>query len=275
MESGLEKEKESKFIGTIKLYRRYTTAKWDAAGVIQNRALEATAIANLVKRFQTAGLERMDPRNFMTATISPEELPRFLESIGMTNEQLKNASANEDYPLITPDIWGQFNGSRFVLQAGQHRFAAPAQIQQDVSDRWWPTRLYLSTISIDALFRLRETVSEVHKGLNDGEKLLRLAEYQRRLDDLPYLSPYGDPAMEAEYEEKEKLTKLFDLEMKGFGPGSSSRARRMWAMRSFREAILSALKIPGVRASFCLGGLNEIMPLQCLSVSHLFNSSDV
>jgi hypothetical protein len=129
----------------------------------------------------------------------------------------------------------------------------------------------LSTISIDALFRLRENLSEVHKGLNDGEKLLRLAEYQRRLDDLPYWRW----AMEAENEETKKLTKLFNLEMEGFGPGSSSRARRVWAMRVFREAILSALKIPGVRASFCLGGLNEIMPLQCLPVSHLFNSSDV
>jgi hypothetical protein len=272
MESRLEKEKASKFVGTIKLYRRYTTAKWDAAGVIQNRALEATAIANLVKRFQTAGLERIDPRNFMTATISPEELSRFLESIGMTNEQLKNASANEDYPLITPEIWGQFNGSRFVLQAGQHRFAALAQIRPDINDRWWPTRLYLSTISIDAIFRLRENLNEVHKGLNDGEKLLRLAEYQRGLDDLP---EWGRGRTRAQDEECAKLTGLFRLEMTGFGPGSYSRAKRVWAKESFREAILSALKIPGVRATFCLGGLREIMTLQCLSVSHLFNSYDL
>jgi hypothetical protein len=212
----------------------------------------------------------MDPRNFMTATISPEELPRFLESIGMTNEQLKNASAKEDYPLITPEIWGQFNGNRFVLQAGQHRFAALAQTRKHIYDRWWPTRLYLSTMSIDALFRLRENLNEVHKGLNHGERLLRFVEYQRRMDSVPFFA-----AQELEEsDEWLKLNELLKLEMKGFGPGSYSRAKQVWSNQSFRKAIVNALKIPGVRASFCLGSLREIMTLNCLSVGPLFKSYD-
>src|SRR4030095_10725400 len=107
----------------------------------ENRSIDGSAIKKLVAKFGS-GLDRMNQRHHMSITIKPENLNKLLSALGTTLTQLREQSDQQEYVLITDEVWDKYGGKRFVLQAGQHRFAALQQVMVNPVDRWWPARLY-------------------------------------------------------------------------------------------------------------------------------------
>jgi hypothetical protein len=261
----IEKELTAKYIGTFKMFRNQVTTKWEKNGLIPNRNVDQMAVKKLVARF-SSGLDRMNPRHHMTATIDPKDLPQFLAALEKTQEQLLQASAKQDYRLITEQIWNKFNGPRFILQAGQHRFAAIHLIFDDETMKWWPIKIYIGDLTLDALDRTRDNRNEVHTGLNDGERIMHIAKYQSKLDELK--KELNDRGSEVNTGEIEELTKSIRLKFEEFDAGSVPRAKQIWDRPALRRAIIRALDIPGVRAGFSLSAMGDILTLRTMGVSH-------
>jgi len=211
----------------------------------------------------------MNPRHHMSATIPTVDIDKFLRALGKSADALREASAKQDYILIDENTWNKFNGRRFVLQAGQHRYAALNIVFQDPAERWWVVRLYASDLSLDALTRLRENVNEVHTALNDGERLLHLGRYQSRLDEF-----MRDPIVSQSSEGQRNIVELdksIQLKFQEFDASSVPRARQLFNRLSFRRAILSALEIPGIRAGFSLGSMSDSLGYRAMAVQSLLD----
>jgi hypothetical protein len=262
----IEKELTDKLFGTIKLYGAQVDTHWVSDGLIENRAIDANGVKKLVEKFYV-GLDRMNPRHHMTVTLAKGNFDKLLQALKMTSEEFIQCHTKQDYPLLTEQIFDQYSGvlggALPILQAGQHRFAALDTMFPSEEDRWWPVRVYSDDVSLDALDRLRENVNDVHTGLNDGERLLHIYKYEERKQEI-----LGDKGLT----EVTKRTKISDLEQaqrlkfSEYDAGSHARAYQVWERVKLREAVVRALRIPGLRACLSFASMGDALSWRMMKV---------
>jgi len=258
----VEKELQEHFLGVVKIYSEHITTEWKQTGIIPNRRVDSAAVKKLCTKFAT-NLDRSDSRHHMKVTIDKNDVTKLMKALNMTKTQLRNTLITCDYPLINPALWNQYKGTRLVLQAGQHRFAALKELMPDQGEQWWPAQIYAEPLSLDALDRLRSNTNEVHTALNDGERFLHLSLYQKQLDEI---EASNRRYTEEGIAEKSKLNRTIKLKFDEFDPGSIARAQQLWNRPGLRNAVADALEIPGLAATLSLAAFGDILSLRIMNV---------
>jgi len=259
----IEEELTSHYLGIIKVFPDQVNAKWQEEGLVSNRALDDSAVRKLAAAFEES-MDRINTRHHVVITIREKDVPKLLKLLNMTKEKLRDATAPSDWPLITKDIWRKYGSSAFVLQAGQHRFAALIRCIIDASQHWWPARLYGEPLSLNALDRIRTNSTEVHTSLCDGERILHLAIYQAKIDEILVDADLRD-SKDGRAKVK-SLVEAINWKHEEFEKGGAKRSKQLWERVGLRKAVSAACRIPGLRQGISAGSMGDILSLRIMDV---------
>lgn len=259
----IEQELSSRYLGTIKVFPDQVNAKWREEGLVSNRSLDDAAVKKLAAAFEES-MDRVNPRHHMVVTIRENDVEKLLNALNMTKEKLKESAAQSEWPLITKDVWRKYGSSSFVLQAGQHRFAALKLCIVDPNQRWWPATIYIESLSLNALDRIRANVTEVHTSLCDGERILHLATYQAKIDEIASNSELRD-SNDGKARLK-SLTEAMRWKYGEFEKGAVPRVKQLWERVGLRNAISAACEIPGIKQGVSVTSMGDILSLRIMEV---------
>jgi Protein of unknown function (DUF3723) len=94
-------------------------------------------VNELKEKFKKGGIYRLEPKNYVSATIEIEHLSTALELSGVSAEDLI------DNPKETPPRLTFPPGFRLSGRHGLQRIAAAKEVLRKQSQRWWTVRLYI------------------------------------------------------------------------------------------------------------------------------------
>lgn len=253
----VEKELSRKYIGTIRIWKKYCTTKWEEDGVIENRAVDPNAVKKLVDEFQE-NFDRCNPKYRMKATLDAAAVVKLLGALNMSKDELLAHCKAQNYPRMTDEIFEQI-GCDFVLQAGQHRLLAVEVICRS-DDQWWDADVYESGLSLPALDYLRTNSEGTHTPNNNGVILLQLAKLNDELDLLK-----GNVIMDVN--EREIKIEDFSISIKNKeNELGGYRAHQLWKRTGVRTGVCACLDIPGFRDSLSISNIHGFLSLRIIKV---------
>lgn len=254
----VEKELSGKYIGTIIIWKKYCTTKWGKEGVIENRAIDPSAVAKLVDKFKK-NFDRCNPRFRMKITLDADAVPKLLQALTMSKDELLASSNEHNYPRMTDEIFEQI-GCDFVLQSGHHRSLALEKVFPYDCDQWWPADVYESGLSLLALDYLRTNAEETHTPSNNGVPLLQLTKLYKDLDLLR-----SNMIMDAKEREMKMNDFVMSIKNKITELGSH-RAQQFWDRKGVRTGVCACLNIPGFRDSLYISNIHGFISLRMIKV---------
>src|SRR5271154_2167728 len=200
----LTKTLKEHYIGSIKIPFSRVTTEWKDS-VVQNRALSTDAIATLVKTFEQVGIDRIEPSHHMSVTIKDEYVTTFLSALGFSNkEELIKQNDVVNYPLLTRQQVENANLPRFILLAGQHRFAAlKKSFPTNEGEWWWVAKVYTESLPISASETLKLNKKTVQTELSKGDQFVSLVKLAEEI---------AEKGKKKATMTEEELGKLSDLE---------------------------------------------------------------
>jgi hypothetical protein len=259
----IEKELGSRYLGTVCIFQDQVTTYWPQEGLVSNRVVDSLAVKKLAEVF-AENMDRGNPRHHMVVTIPESEVDNFFDSLGVTKEELMEKSSKSNWPLVTKGAWRKYNSNALVLQGGQHRFAALKRCVTDPDQRWWPAKVYIEPISLNALDRIRANVKEVQTSLCDGERIVHMATYQSKIEEIT--NKADGVTKEKDDQKVQDIRDAMQWKVNEFDKSSIPRVKQLWDRPNLRKAVTAACDIPGLRQTFSVVSLSDILSLRIMDV---------
>jgi len=280
----VDAELNQHYVGTLTFFQPQLCLDWtesDDVEKVSNRPLDPRGVKQLVEAFGQ-NLDRINPKHHMAATSSHGNIHNLLKGINgiawtkVDNEdfdslrmQLKLLNDKAEYPTISSELWESTDCSQFICEAGQHRFAALEQVFPDkAEERYWPVRVYFRPLSLSALTRLRENVTNTQLPLSDGERFLQVMQIRRAIGEVrkQLVNAVGERAEEVLKMRLRELEDAETMKILEFSRSAATRAKPILARPTFAEAIAEGLSIPALARDFSFGSMGDVLALRCPEV---------
>lgn len=273
---GVEAELQEHFVGTVSLYFSQVTMDWTKSegnpeGVL-NRPVDRRGVQDLKTTFMTKGLFRASVTNHMSVSSNEANIHRLLRCLNGTAwpkgdddfTVLKSQLARVDkIPHADETLYPELlSMEKFVLQGGQHRFAALQELYANEPDQiWWPCRIYAEPLSARAYTYLRENAKTTQLALSDGERFITLmkirsaiTKMKNTLNKLQKVDPqYAD--IKAKIDDLESSFRL----LKSHGNGKNTRFTSLLKRESLCAAISQGLQHGALARDFHFGAMGDIL----------------
>ncbi len=178
----------------------------------------------------------------------------FFHALGVTKEELMEKSNKSNWPRVIKGAWRKYDSNALVLQGGQHRFAALKRCITDPDQHWWPAKVYVEPLSLNALDRIRANVKEVHTSLCDGECIVHMATYQSKIEEI--MNKVDGVSKENDDQNVQDIHDSMQWKVNEFEKSSILRVKQLWDRPKLRKAVTAACDIPGLRQALSVASLD-------------------